>query len=922
MRLLEREAVAETAAALLRRAAARNGGALFVQADAGLGKTAVLGHVADLARPGFTVGHGRGDSMERWIPFGLFGQIADGLGANGLFDPPARPASAAEARAACFYAVLRRLEAVRGPVLLALDDVHWADPESCALLAFICRRLGSTRVALVAALRQWPGEAAAACRRLAHEGHAEIATLPPLSPDAAGELLTRRLGRALPAAVLRRVCTACAGNPLLLEQAGEALRCGELGGDLVLERPVLPSGSLVLSRFAELPAPALRFLQAASILGGRFHPGVAGEVASLREEVGEGALRALACSGLVREAGGVCEFVHPAFHETVYADLSASARTRLHARAVTVLSGRGADREAAEHAVLGGPTDDPDVLATLSRVGLAALEAGALPAAERYLATAVELAGAGAGPDTLLALGDVRLEQGRVSLAAVSFQAALAAAGDDRRVAARALHRLGRAHAVRGRLGDAVLSCREGAVLMLREDPAAAVAVLLEQAYATARLSGPAEALALVDHAGPLLGGSAPDPGGGLEAVTGYLRVLLGDPHGLAALHRAAAAIEAGEPAPDRLWARELLHSYAVCSLLLERFGHAERILGLALAMAERDGASHVRPRTAVLLAELCLRQGRLAEALSWAEHAAIPAGDDPATTPHSQTVLAAVLLRHGDLRGCQERCDLAPGDADTRGPWSAQLQLWHVRGQLLLARDHLPAAARTYTQLAERCRELRIGEPCTVLWQRSAVTAFLGCGLEAEAAQVLRDVDDGAASVPCSWPRIAAAGIRAAIAERRGDREQAEASHRAAAGHAAEVLPLEHIQSLLDLGRFLRRAGRLVEARVVLAEAHLRAESAGDALLATGAHAELRVAGGRRHRSEAERQRLTVQEDRVARLAAAGCSNQVIAGRLSVAVSTVKTHLERVYAKLDVQSRHQLAGVVPRFDRPANPVR
>jgi DNA-binding CsgD family transcriptional regulator len=117
--------------------------------------------------------------------------------------------------------------------------------------------------------------------------------------------------------------------------------------------------------------------------------------------------------------------------------------------------------------------------------------------------------------------------------------------------------------------------------------------------------------------------------------------------------------------------------------------------------------------------------------------------------------------------------------------------------------------------------------------------------------------------------------------------------------------LPVEHAETLLGYGGFLRRHGQPTRARRVLAQAIEAAQAAQAGWLAGLAHAELRVAGGRRRRP-APRD-LTPQEARVAALAATGAGNAQIARQLSVSVSTVETHLERIYAKLGIHSRREL---------------
>ncbi len=128
---------------------------------------------------------------------------------------------------------------------------------------------------------------------------------------------------------------------------------------------------------------------------------------------------------------------------------------------------------------------------------------------------------------------------------------------------------------------------------------------------------------------------------------------------------------------------------------------------------------------------------------------------------------------------------------------------------------------------------------------------------------------------------------------------DQAELNH-------SGQLPLEQAQVLLGYGRFLRRTRQRVAARSPLALAEQIASDHGAGWLASQASEELRVAGGRRRR-RFEPDRLTPQEQRVARLAATRLSNKEIADQLCLSVKTIETHLGHVYAKLGVRSRREL---------------
>ncbi|MGB9281244.1 MAG: hypothetical protein WCB57_14340, partial [Pseudonocardiaceae bacterium] len=187
-----------------------------------------------------------------------------------------------------FYGILRgvREVAVR-PLLVALDDAHWSDPDSLTVIHLICRRLASLPVALIATARPWPAESVTSAQDLAVQGMVEIELLAPLSAEASRELL-----------------------------------CLQVAGDV---------STTVVD-------------QAIDLCGGtRFRPAVATEVAGLSTVEAATEIDGLFRGGLLYEADdGWARFTHGLIRQGVYDDIAPPMRRDLHTDCFRTLVASGA----------------------------------------------------------------------------------------------------------------------------------------------------------------------------------------------------------------------------------------------------------------------------------------------------------------------------------------------------------------------------------------------------------------------------------------------------------------------------------------------------------------------------------------------------------------------------------------------------
>src|SRR5262249_51580477 len=213
------------------------------------------------------------------------------------------------------------------------------------------------------------------------------------------------------------------------------------------------------------------------------------------------------------------------------------------------------------------------------------------------------------------------------------------------------------------------------------------------------------------------------------------------------------------------------------------------------------------------------LRRGRLGDALTGVDQANPLAELMPYRQGSTGFVTAEVLLLRGRLAECADWCQRTEETAAAHGQSYVLLRLWHVRAQLLHHAGDRAGACALYEQIEALTTRMGIAEPCAVPWARHALLAYLADDRLRDAQRVIDWLERAAGRLPCRWPRIAAATGRAALAEAHNDLETANQQYQAALVlHQHVELPVEHIETLLAYGTFLRRRGQRVRARPHLA--------------------------------------------------------------------------------------------------------
>jgi len=917
----ERDATLGAIEHLLSEAREGHGRSLFIVGEAGLGKTTMLERASAAGRDQFRISIGRGDAAESSLPFGVIDQALRGLGFRSRTDTKAVRRSPPQARAARLYAALQFLDDLPSPSLLLLDDLHWADEDSLALLAYLCHRISNLPVALIGTLRPWPDNALGAVGPLTNDGDAMMERLQPLSDTSAAEMLSDRTGGISRASTLEAAKLAAAGNPLMLELEATSLRRGralpEADGDVGSTKT-----QLLLDRFIGVSAEQMRYAQAASVLGNRFRPMIATAMADLSPAHGDRALEALLRGGVFSSsAPGWAQFVHALLRQVVYDDIPPPLRGRWHATAFRLLLAAGADpSEAAEHAARAGVIGDPEAVAVLEQAGRAAMREGAIARAKEHLSAAAEVAGSRAGADLLMDLGEVQLDTGDGRGAVATFRRVLDVPdlGDQLRSAANRM--LGRALFIRGSVREAGEAFRSAVVSALPSDKSAAVRALLDQAFISWPSGGPAQATPMLEQARELAVACSPTLRRRADTAWAFSTFVSGDAAGIGVIDAAVQDALANPEADttDFAWSWGTLGTYGNLAKWTERFTDATHAYEVGIAAAERMGLPVAIAMVAVMHGDTCLRTGRLQEALHLADRATLLADLAPERAFWAAIIHAYTLNEMGQMDECAEWCRRSSALADPDENWAGRVWLLHMEAVLAMHDRRAADACALFDRLRALANRLQILEPCIVPWSGDAITAYGHGGRIEDAQAVLNSLESMAEQLPCRFPRIVVLGSRAGFKQAEGDIVGSTRLLDEAITLATESgMPLLEARIRTRLGIQLRRSGHDRAARPLLKRGLELAEACGAENLATKAGEELKLAHGRRHHRETDPDALTPAELRVRKLAEQGVKAKQIAEQFFLAPNTIETHLQHIYRKLGINSQRELMALARRPERP-----
>ena len=841
---------------------------VWIEGEAGAGKTALLDRATDALPPAFTVLRAEADELGADVAFGLVEQLA--------------PRTAA-APFAVGLELLDRWSGADGRVAVVVEDLHWADAPSREALLTAARRLSRDRVLLVVTSR--PGADVDGWERLRLDPRRctriEVGALTVAEVGA----LAASQGVPLPTRAAERLHRHTGGHALyvrtLLAEL-EPARLVEGDGDLPAPRSL---STALVARLSGLPPPARELGLALAVLGRAAPLALVGAVAGVADPTA--ALDDLLGAGLVTwQAGPGAElrFAHPLYRAALLDDLSPTRRWTLHRAAAGLLGGG----EALGHRVAAADGFDAELAADLR--GQAHRERGR---AAQYLRWASTVDPVRERAEQAL-LDAVRLlvEDGRPLLAAQLRERVEACAESPRRqlVAGMLDREAGRGEAAERALRQAA---DEGG-----PDVAAAALSQLVTLYV--------------------------DLGRGPEAVAAAERLLALDPAAEQMAHRGLALgemfVRGGPAGLARLTARlpqpadevpasdiQLLVTRGTLGFYAGRVTAAIADLRAGIRLARQVNAAPSLPRAHLQLANLLLHSGAWDEATVHARVALSLVSDERRVwmEPQVHAVLGRLHACRGEWAEAAEHVGVATSAAAVNATAEAVFTASIARATLARARGEPREVLAAFAPILGNGRRA-LPMATTLAWWPPIIAATVDVG-DTAAAQAQLDRLRAAAEERGLDLEAQTTGLAAMIALRGGDTPgAAEGFARAVARAGPDVNVLDRADLHHRYGRLLVGTGRRRDGTEQLQRAG--ALLAGAEPFRARVEADLAAAGLRppRHAPRSPRG-LTDRERDVVALVARGLSNREAAAELYVSAKAVEYHLGNVYAKLGIRSRREL---------------
>jgi DNA-binding CsgD family transcriptional regulator/tetratricopeptide (TPR) repeat protein len=887
--------------------------ALVIRGDPGIGKTSLLEYAAGWAeREGWRDVRAFGVESEMELSFAGLHQLCEPL----LDGPERLPTPQQAALETAFgmasgpppdrfllgLAVLSLLSdsAENSPLICLVDDAQWLDRSSAQVLGFVARRLEKESVVFLLAERE--------PMQLNEFARLPELQLQGLTPDQARDLLASVITTPLDEGIREQMLAETHGNPLaLIELARELSLVERAGGFGLPETPVpLRIETEFRNRVQQLPVDSQRLLlvAAAEPTGA---PALLSR-AALQLGIPLAAAAPVVKAGML-DIGVVVTFSHPLLRSAIYHAATADERRAVHAALSAATDARLDPDRRAWHRAQATLFGDEGVAAELERSADRAQGRGGFAAAAAFLERAVALTpDRGRRAKRALSAANAKQLAGAREMALSLLETA--AAGPLDSVDQAMVQRLrGQISLDLRRGGDAVLQLLDAARRLAPLDPDLARETFgeaLRAANIAGRLGeGVREAAAAARDAPPSSG--APRA---VDLLLDGLTVRFTDGYVASApsLKRALSELlaDADPVGEDARWP---WFGRRVAPDLFDDDAW-EALATRDVQMARDRGALAVLPLALNYLAQLRIFEGEFDDAAALIEEA------DAITdsTGNDRMAVARGLLAacRGDEAHAISVIEAEERTARARGEGVVLTFSEHARALLYNALGQYEAALGPAKSASDQ------DEPGVSVWSLpELVESAARCGRVKIATEALERVID----------RVDAAGTGFALGI--GARCRALVNH---AGTTEELyleavdrlgrsrVTLEHARARLLYGEWLRRQGRRADAREQLRAAYEQFCSMGAEAFAKRARRELAAAGERaRRRESGTRGLLTVRESQIARLARDGFSNSEIGTQLFISPRTVEYHLHKVFEKLAIRSRTQLASVLSGEARPAS---
>jgi DNA-binding CsgD family transcriptional regulator len=904
-RLPERAALS----ALLEAARARRSGVLVVRGEPGIGKTALLDWAIDSAT-GLRVVRVAGVESEIELAFAALQQLCapmlDQLA--GLPDPQREALGVAFGldtgpapdRFLVGLAVLSLLSeaAERQPMLCVVDDAQWLDRASAQALGFVARRLLAEPVALVFGTRE-PGEEFRGLPELAVGG---------LGEGDARELLSSVIRGPLDERVRDRIVAETRGNPLALLELPRGVTPAELAGGFGL--PGLPGGSGSSGRIEESFRRRLEVLPAATqrlMLVAAAEP--AGDPALVwraaeRLGVGVEAVVPAADAGLLM-IGERVVFRHPLVRSAVYRAAPAADRRAAHQALAGATDPRADPDRRAWHRAQATPGPDEEVAAELERSAVRAQARGGLAAAAAFLERSAALTlDPSRRAERALAAAQAGYRAGALDAALRLLAVAEAGPLDELQRA--------RADLLRGQIAFSSSRGSDAPPLLLK---AAREFEPLDSRLARETYL---DALAAATFAGRLA------LGGGIHEVAEAARAAPPPPQparppdllldGLALL--TCEGYQAGAPVlqqavsafrgPDVSREEELrwLWLASRAALIVWDYDSWDVLSDRQVTLASDAGALVALPLAFSMRVTVHLFAGEFTEAASMVAQAeSVTEAVGSSIAPYGGVALAAYRGRDAPAA---HLIRTATDDAERRGEGRALSFIGWAHAVLYNSLGRHEQALAEAQRASEDSPAMHFTSWALV----ELVEAAVRSGVPERAADAVQRLSGIARACRTDWVLGAEARSRALVS----DGAAAEDLYREAIERFGRTrLRVDLARAHLVYGEWLRRQRRRRDARDQLGRAYEIFDAVGAAAFADRARTGLRATGGDARQQTVETpDTLTAQEALIARLAGDGASNPEIAAQLFISPATVAYHLRKVFTKLGVSSRSQLALALP----------